>query len=145
MIRDPFDGVRFVTDALCVLGGIFYGALVLAALLAVYLVYPSHRAHSQQNHHHHHVDYQNWVNQVGEGCCNNQDCGTLNEADERTQSGVLEVRIEGAWCPVLSKHYLRRGNAPDATTAHVCVWHQASRPGQGPCERMLCYQPRPLT
>ena len=100
---------------------------------------------AQHNHHHHHADYQGWVNKANEGCCNNQDCGELRDVDERTSSGFLEVRIEGQWCPILSKHYLRSGNVPDASTAHVCAWLPHAKPGVGPCERLLCYQPKPMS
>ena len=112
------------------------------ALLCVLLSMP---ALTQHNHHQHHDSYRNWVNQKGEGCCNEQDCGSLNEADERERNGVLEVRIEGEWCKIEPGHYLKSGNVPNASTAHVCAWLKDARPGMSPCERLLCYQPRPLS
>lgn len=88
-----------------------------------------------------HDFYSNWFNGKNQNCCNQRDCGVLADKDERTHEGQLEVRIDGTWCPVLSHHYLTRGNAPDHSTAHICV-----RPGEGqPCSRLLCYQPRPLS
>jgi hypothetical protein len=98
-------------------------------------------AHAQHDHARHHAFYQNWINQRDKGCCNNQDCGTLREEDERTTQAGVEVRIEGRWCPVQSWHYLKRGNAPDWSTSHVCVL-KSFAPGNV-CDRLLCYQPKP--
>lgn len=117
--------------------------LVILAVCAFLVLMKA--AGGQENHHRHHANYQNWVNKANEGCCNNQDCGELDEKNERTTNGFLEVFIEGQWCPVLAKHYLKNGNVPNASTSHVCVWSEAMRPGLSPCERLLCYQPRPLS
>jgi hypothetical protein len=102
-------------------------------------------AHAQINHERFHAHYQNWVNQNGAGCCNDHDCGELAGDNERTVAGRIEVRIEGAWCPVLDHHYLKRGNAPDWSTAHVCVQPNYAGVKTSPCDRLLCYQPRPGT
>jgi hypothetical protein len=86
------------------------------------------------------------VNQENRSCCNNEDCRTLEEADERTTAtGGIEVRVFDRWCPVKPHHYLKSGNAPDWSTAHVCVaknqaWHVIPV-----CDRLLCYQPKPGT
>jgi len=101
-------------------------------------------AWGQSNHDRHHVHYQGWFNKLDTNCCNDQDCGELGEDDERTDGGRLIVKIEGTWCPVLSHHYLKRGNVPNASVAHVCV-NKTKLPGQTPCDRLLCYQPRPGT
>lgn len=98
-------------------------------------------AFAQEHHAQHHPVYQNWINGRDKGCCNNQDCGELREENERQTSAGVEVRIEGKWCPVESWHYLKRGNAPDWSTSHVCVL-KSYAPGS-PCERLLCYQPKP--
>lgn len=95
------------------------------------------------------VNYHNWVNNEGKGCCNNQDCRPLPANYERISNGTHEVFVEGegvaegqkAWCPVLAKHYLSRGNAPDGSRAHYCVWYAN---GSTPCEQLLCYQPPTL-
>jgi hypothetical protein len=101
-------------------------------------------AHAQEHHERHHATYQNWVNQRDKGCCNNQDCGTLAEENERQTPKGVEVRIEGKWCPVEPWHYLKRGNAPDWSSSHVCVRKQYYAEGYiQPCERLLCYQPKP--
>lgn len=139
------DVVRIVVLALLYLIGCAIVLLLLAALGFAFLILASsHKpALAQHNHAEHHAHYQNWVNKDNKGCCNDQDCGTLNDADERTSRGFQEVRIEGVWCPVEPKHYLKSGNAPDASTSHVCVWHRQAQPALSICERLLCYQPKP--
>jgi hypothetical protein len=102
-------------------------------------------AFAQEQHDRGHLNYQNWVNKDDKDCCNNQDCGSLASVNERnTDAGTVEVRIENEWCPVLAHHYLKRGNAPDWSTSHVCVRKQyEGTPVVDACERLLCYQPRP--
>lgn len=92
------------------------------------------------------VNYQNWVNGLDHGCCNNQDCRPIADAQVR-MSPRVEVNIEGHWCPVLPHHYLKRGNAPDWSSAHVCVriGYGEERATSSPCERLLCFQPKPLS
>lgn len=103
---------------------------------------------AQHNHSAGHGFYQEWVNGKDRGCCNDRDCGSLRDEDQRTDKGKLEVRVEGQWCPVLSWHYLKKGNAPNWQTAHVCVDKPVvgdfEPDTRGPCERLLCYQPKPL-
>ena len=113
----------------------------LVALLALWP--PS--AQAQEHHERHHAYYQNWVNRQDKGCCNDQDCGELREEDERSTRDGVEVRIEGQWCPVQSFHYLKRGNAPDWATSHVCVLKYQNPLNTSVCERLLCYQPKPGT
>lgn len=121
---------------------IVIGLSVVALTMLLAWCAPSH---GQHNHAQHHDVYRNWVNQNGHGCCNDRDCGELAETDERTTAGALEVRVEGAWCPVMSWHYLRQGNAPNWGSAHACVLHpMGPTDKRGPCERLICYQPRPL-
>lgn len=110
-------------------------------LLALLLLYPLASAQAQDNHEHHHANYNSWVNKQDKGCCNNQDCGELADENERSTAAGVEVKIEGEWCPVQSWHYLKRGNAPDWTTSHVCV--QKNVMMLSPCARLLCYQPKP--
>jgi len=137
---------QWLMDGLFVLICIVYYAAVVGAIAGFIYLYEANKARAQQHHHLHHSDYQGWINKKGEGCCNNQDCGELADKDERTSEGGLEVRVEGQWCPVLPHHYLMRGNVPNASTSHVCVWHPAARPDlPHPCQRLLCYQPRPLS
>lgn len=112
---------------------------VLAALLLCLLCLP---AAAEDGHAMFHAYYQNWLNADGQGCCNNQDCHPIADKDVR-EVPTLEVRVGGEWCPVLPRHYLRTGNAPDWSTAHVCVLSNASYQYKSPCERLLCFQPKP--
>jgi len=102
------------------------------------------------SHRLHHVYYQDWVNYSGDACCNDGDCRELAAEHERTDAaGNLEVYVRGvgvafgtaAWCRILPRHYLRRGNAPNWASSHVCVstWYG----GNTPCEQLICYQPKP--
>lgn len=107
------------------------------------LIYPL--AHAQYSHaQYHDVYYKNWINKRGAGCCNGQDCTALDDADERTNHGTLEVRIQGQWCEIKPYHYLKTGNVPDASTAHVCVQKNVVPNAVAPCDRLLCYQPKPM-
>lgn len=109
------------------------------------------RAEPPMGHHSYHSHYQSWVNNAHQGCCNDQDCRPLDEKHERIRNNRLEVYIEGvgaakgtsSWCEVTSKHYLSKGNAPNASTAHVCVTTFNGR--KTPCEQFICFQPRPQT
>lgn len=100
-------------------------------------------AQAQEHHERFHAYYQNWVNKKDTGCCNNQDCGELREDNERATAEGVEVRIDGVWCPVKPWHYLKSGNAPDWSSAHVCVRKNYSGLNVSACDRLLCYQPRP--
>ena len=113
-----------------------------ALLAALVLLWPV-GLQAQEHHQRHHAFYQNWVNQQDKGCCNNQDCGELREEDERNTRDGVEVRVEGEWCPVKAFHYLKRGNAPDWSTSHICVVHSRYSPNSSACDRLLCYQPKP--
>jgi hypothetical protein len=111
-------------------------------LVALLVVIPL-GANAQEHHERHHAYYQNWVNKQDRGCCNNQDCGELREENERTTSAGVEVRIDGEWCPVKPYHYLKTGNAPNWAISHVCVSKSYSGLKLSPCDRLLCYQPKP--
>lgn len=95
-----------------------------------------------------HDGYRQWVNNAGQGCCSNYDCRPIADASVRTNGSKTEVEIGAHWCEVLPKHYLSTGNAPDWSTAHVCIQALSmSTPHQSlagsPCNRLLCFQPRP--
>lgn len=114
---------------------------IVVILLALLLLYPL--AHAQDGHAVYHENYYNgWVNKLDKGCCNNLDCGKLADSDERTDRGILEVRIMGEWCPIQPYHYLKKGNVPDASVSHVCI-QKSPAPFTSPCARLLCYQPKP--
>lgn len=114
--------------------------LAAAGWLWLALILPTQ---AQHDHAAGHAFYQSWHNKEGRNCCNNQDCGALSDKDERTTQNGLEVRIEGQWCQIKPHHYLKSGNAPDWSTAHVCVLKGVSWHIIPVCDRLLCYQPRP--
>lgn len=120
----------------------FVGATVIALLWVLYVFFPW-PALAQHHHHQHHAFYQGWINIDGQGCCNDRDCADLASGDERESGGVLEVRVEGEWCPVEPRHYLKKGNVPNAAVSHACVIPQKVQPALGACARFICYQPQP--
>jgi hypothetical protein len=122
----------------------FYWVVLIASIIGL-VIGGIWAAHAQHNHAQHHANYQNWINKADRGCCNDNDCGELSEQNERaTAAGTVEVKIGGEWCPVLPHHYLKRGNAPDWSTSHVCVQKLYSdSPSVPTCQRLLCYQPKP--
>jgi hypothetical protein len=91
-------------------------------------------AFAQHNHGAGHDVYQGWASQKVANCCNNQDCGALNDDEVRETTTGTEVRIDDQWCPVLHQHHLIKGKSPDWNTPHACV----RRYGEG-CDRLLCY------
>jgi hypothetical protein len=138
-----------VTVYLCGLIGLaFLQAVLVFTLIVLGMNYRpawgQHAGHAQ-----HHASYQSWVNRNGHGCCNDTDCREIGAGEEREQHGALEVLIHGvgaargqvAWCPVLSHHYLKAGNVPNASVSHVCVtgYYGATTP----CTQFICYQPQP--
>ena len=101
-------------------------------------------AWAQSNHAAGHPNYQNWVNGKGTGCCNNQDCGELADADVREDGDRVEVRVDGEWCPVEPWMRLRTGNAPNWAANHACVVPDStSLTDRRPCARLICFQPKP--
>ena len=96
------------------------------------------------------VNYTDWVNGLGRGCCNRMDCGPAKDEDV-SYAGHVAVRINDKWCPVLAHHYLKKGGASNANYSHVCVQPEYlsdeygnELPKVDPCERLLCFQPKPL-
>ena len=96
--------------------------------------------HAQDNHLRHHSLYKDWKNMQERGCCNDKDCG---EVEDRINGNGIEVFVEGKWCPVATWMYLKNGNAPNWDTAHACVTKLSVWNLGGPCERLICYQPKP--
>jgi hypothetical protein len=124
-------------------------ALLIAVCLALLALASSART-DDASHRRFHAYYQDWVNYAGDECCNSSDCRELPAEHERTDAaGNLEVFVQGvgvafgtaAWCKILPRHYLRRGNAPNWASSHVCIstWYG----GNTPCEQLICYQPKP--
>lgn len=126
-------------------------SFALAALVLLLMFVAGHwrPVRAQHNHHQHHASYKSWTNSDGKGCCNDQDCGEIDEADERETGGELQVYVRGvgvakgqaSWCPVQPRHYLKAGNVPNASVSHACITGYYG--GQTPCEQFICYQPKP--
>lgn len=95
-----------------------------------------------------HDGYKNWINKADQGCCDAHDCKPIDDDDVDEGALFTRVRIEGEWCVVYPNHYLRQGNAPDWSTAHVCVQRtfvngtEVKKPGLA-CYRLKCFQPKP--
>lgn len=128
---------------------VWLGIFLCGSLLAAALAMPAwaHEAHHQDDTR---TNYSNWVNGEDKGCCNNQDCGIAKDEDV-SYVGKIQVRISGKWCPVESRHYLKKGGVSNANYNHVCVRVHYTTDDYGndlpdidPCERLLCFQPKPL-
>jgi hypothetical protein len=118
----------------------------IMAGLAAFSLWATVPALAQHDHAAGHPSYQNWVNQKGTGCCNNQDCGEIADSDVRDDGNATEVRIDGEWCAVQSWMYLKAGNAPNWSVNHVCVVPDSlTLADRRPCARLICFQPKPGT
>jgi hypothetical protein len=110
---------------------------VLRLLLFVLLcTFP---AAAQHQHAQGHGEYQDWASQKTGNCCNNDDCGTLDDPEVRETTTGTEIAIDGQWCPVTPQHYIIKGKSPDWTKAHACVQKKSAYSSPNPCERLLCY------
>ena len=103
------------------------------------------QATAQHNHAEGHNEYATWASQKANNCCNNMDCGVLNDDEWRETSEGTQVKISGQWCPVLPEHFIIRGKSPDWSKAHVCVQPDVnySTGRKTPCERLLCFSGTP--
>lgn len=118
--------------------------MILRLIIVLYLITLAHSASA-------HDGYSNWTNRGGQGCCNNNDCDRIADEDVRELRDHVEVKIRDQWCEVKPHHYLRTGNAPDWSSAHVCIqkgnylYNAPPRYGQGAslCHTLLCFQPKP--
>lgn len=121
-------------------------AAILVGSIGILIFIIAKQARAEHNHDHHrfHAFYQDWINKAGAGCCNDRDCSTIADSNVKDIGGSTHVRIEASWCPVLTKHYLSKGNSPNWDSAHVCVQPKGES-DLSPCERLLCFQPRPLS
>lgn len=115
-------------------------AVILSFAIAVAVGVAS--AHAQHNHAQGHEEYRNWVNQQDTGCCNNQDCGEIDDKDVKDDGRNVEVRIEGEWCTIHSWMYTKKGNAPNGDVNHACVLHNNTFDPKPPCQRLICFQPK---
>ena len=112
--------------------------VVLLALVAT-------EAAAQHDHAQGHNAYATWASQKADNCCNNMDCGVLNDDEWRETAEGTQIRISGEWCPVRPEHLIIRGKSPDWSRAHACVQPDVkySTGRKTPCERLLCFSGTP--
>lgn len=129
-------------------GVLLCAAIILFAIgaIAVAIIGMSSLAPAQpQNHEQHHAQYQNWFSNGGYGCCNENDCGTLDASRVRENGDRVEVLVlddrGDQWCPVEFKHLVNQKNgkrpSPDWTMDHACIIGQDF--AASPCERLKCF------
>ena len=122
-----------------------------AAIIAALIFFATNARAQQHDHAQYHNVYQGWASKLTSYCCNNQDCGIVDdEAVEDTPSGTL-IYIDGEWCPVKQEHRVIVGRSPDWTHAHACIQpnlqNYSNMDGtvgpKPPCERLLCFMGKP--
>ena len=101
-----------------------------------------------------HDGYSDWTNQLRESCCEDRHCHPLDDSEVRTDSQNTYVKIADEWCEVKSSDYAR-GTSPDWSHAHICLQPASDllclsqpriclqRPLDSPCERIICFMPKP--
>jgi hypothetical protein len=114
----------------------------VAAIILSFAIPVGLPANAQHNHAQGHDVYRNWVNQQDTGCCNNQDCGEIDDQDVKDDGSTVEVRIEGEWCVIRPWMYTKKGNAPNGDVNHACVLHKDNFDSRSPCQRLICFQPK---
>ncbi len=96
----------------------------------------------QHNHSEGHPDYLNWASGRTSNCCNEKDCGDLDESEVReTPTGTeVLVHVQGQkekWCPVLKEHFITKGKSPDWSKPHACIIQSGWVLDE--CQRFVCY------
>jgi hypothetical protein len=114
-------------------------ALCLFALLSFL---PASPAFAQHDHARGHSEYQNWASKKTGNCCDDKDCGVLNEDQVRETTTGPEVKVRGKWCRVLPEHFIIKGKSPDWNKPHACVNYDFRTTYADDCERLLCYAGR---
>jgi hypothetical protein len=92
-----------------------------------------------------HDGYTEWRNQIGELCCEDFHCRTLDDSEVRTSGQNVYVKIADEWCEIKSWHRAR-GSSPDWSHAHLCLWPGMDllpAPKRSPCDRIICFMPKP--
>lgn len=83
---EPFDGISLTKQVLFYIGDVAWVCFIAAVLMTGLFLWAASKPVRAQHHHaQHHSHYQSWVNKDNKGCCNNQHCRTLADADERTR------------------------------------------------------------
>jgi hypothetical protein len=99
-------------------------------------------AYAQHNHDEGHPDYREWASGRTWNCCNEKDCGDLNDDEVRETPTGTEVLVKTKgnapkWCPVTKQHYLTKGKSPDWNKPHACIVNSTYY--DDPCKAFLCY------
>ena len=108
----------------------------LCALLSCLLTSP---AVAQHDHARGHSEYQNWASKKTGNCCDDKDCGILDDDQVRETTTGPEVKVRGKWCRVLPEHFIIKGKSPDWNKPHACVNYDFRTTYADDCDRLLCY------
>ena len=118
---------------------LFWIALCLCALASCVLADPTL---AQHDHARGHSEYQNWASRKTGNCCDDKDCGILDDDQVRETRTGPEVKVRGKWCPVLPEHFIIKGKSPDWNKPHACINYDFRTSYADDCERLLCYSGR---
>jgi hypothetical protein len=115
--------------------------------IAVVIVVGVFKANAQHNHDEGHHDYTEWMSGRTWNCCNEKDCGDLNEDEVRETPTGTEVLVktednEPKWCPVTKQHFLIKGRSPDWSKPHACIINANTSHYSNPCDAFLCFVPK---
>ncbi len=118
--------------------------LVRLILFAIVVMFPV-AVVAQHNHDEGHHDYKDWASGRTWNCCDEKDCGDLDEDEVRETPQGTEVLVQSPdhemkWCPVTKEHYLTKGHSPDWSKPHACIIRSGSYADE--CHRFLCFTPR---
>jgi hypothetical protein len=94
---------------------------------------------AQHDHARGHNEYQNWASKKTGNCCDDKDCGILNDDQVRETTTGPEVKVRGKWCRVLPEHFIIKGKSPDWNKPHACVNYDFRTTYADECDRLLCY------
>jgi hypothetical protein len=115
---------------------LYWIVLCLCALFSCVLAGP---AFAQHDHARGHNEYQNWASKKTGNCCDDRDCGILNDDQVRETTTGPEVKVRGKWCRVLPEHFIIKGKSPDWNKPHACVNYDFRTTYADDCDRLLCY------
>jgi hypothetical protein len=118
---------------------LFRIAVSLCVLLFGILADP---AFAQHDHARGHSEYQNWASRKTGNCCDDKDCGILDDDQVRETTTGPEVKVRGKWCRVLPEHFIIKGRSPDWNKPHACINYDVRTSYGDDCERLLCYSGR---
>jgi hypothetical protein len=94
---------------------------------------------AQHDHARGHSEYQSWASRKTGNCCDDKDCGILDDDQVRETTTGPEVKVRGKWCRVLPEHFIIKGKSPDWNKPHACINSDVRTSYGDDCERLLCY------